>query len=933
MQHLEASAMERLANGLASPEERALAQDHLARCPECSRRLEDLQAKTEVRAPPPELLARQDSARRRAILPRGHSVGRYLILAPVGSGGMGVVYAAYDPELNRKVALKLLHADLKNDVSHDEAQARLLREAQAMARVSHPNVTAIHDVGTYGSQVFLALDLIDGTDLRAWLFASPRPWRQVLDVLVAAGQGLAAAHKAGLVHRDFKPENVLVGHDGRVQVTDFGLARLADFPEALVDELGTFSSFVEDKPRPLSDNLTEEGYVVGTPSYMSPEQHLGLPADPRSDQYGFCATLYYALFRQRPVDPRALREALERASSSRRRENVASFPSTEQGFSNLIQTPPRDVHVPSPVRRALLKGLSIRPEDRFSSMDELLAQLIRKPSTTRSLQFAGIALVMFATLAFAVRTYQERKAALCSGAESRLTGVWDSEVARRVESAFFATGAPYAAHTYTGVKAALDRYARQWTTMHKQACEATRMRGEQTELVLSLRMACLDRRLKELDSMASILSKADVKSVNRAVDAVQALPAVDACGDVESLLTATPLPPGSEALAQSQQITALLARTRAQHAAARFGDAKESALEAVQAARRLGHLPLLGESLVELGLAQYRLGDWKASEQALSEAWTAGQGGRDDAVCLRAAGGLINSLGEMQGRYDEARVWALIGEGTLGRMGRRPALELELRNHLATLLFHDQKFAEARAQYQAALAVVDNSLGHDHPSRIQVLNGLAVIYNVEGDYAGAARWSEEALTLSEKLKGPGHPQAGLAHNTLADTYLTLGQLQKANEHAQKAVSIIETALGKDSWILPAVLTTQAEVLLELDKPEEALVAGQRALVIAQKRGTKNDNLVGPLSVVGGALLKSGRPQEAVPLLERCVQLSESIPAGMATARFALAQALMQVGSDRERARSLAVRAREGFLKQKQEARAAKVQAWLDEQPR
>ncbi|MFP2913337.1 serine/threonine-protein kinase, partial [Pyxidicoccus sp. 3LFB2] len=257
-------------------------------------------------------------------LMRGSSVGRYVVLEPVGSGGMGVVYAAYDPKLDRKVALKLVRTDVEGRGTGAAWQQRLLEEAQALARVSHPHVVSIHDTGGYQGQVFLAMEFVDGGTLRDWLKAAPRSWRDTLQVLLQSGQGLAAAHAAGLVHRDFKPDNVLLGTDGRVRVTDFGLAlRDAD----------------------LEGNRGSG--VAGTRGYQAPEVLAGAPADARADQFAFCVSLYEALYGVRPF---------------------------EGGFGE-PPPPPRDVRVPTGVRRALLRGLSLEPQARHPSMDVLLQEL------------------------------------------------------------------------------------------------------------------------------------------------------------------------------------------------------------------------------------------------------------------------------------------------------------------------------------------------------------------------------------------------------------------------------------------------------------------------------------------------------------------------------------------------------------------------------
>jgi serine/threonine protein kinase len=226
-------------------------------------------------------------------LARGTQVGRYVLLDAVGSGGMGVVYAAYDPELDRKVAIKLLRFDRLGSEAGERDRLRLQREAQAIARLSHPNVVHVYDVGTFGDQVFVAMEFVAGRTLRQWAEEEPRPWREVVDRFALAGRGLAAAHAAGLIHRDFKPDNVLLGDDGRVRVVDFGLARPAGQQPAPEGERTPSGGT-------LAHPLTEWGVVVGTPAYMAPEQLRGEASDERSDQLSFCVSLYETLYGERP---------------------------------------------------------------------------------------------------------------------------------------------------------------------------------------------------------------------------------------------------------------------------------------------------------------------------------------------------------------------------------------------------------------------------------------------------------------------------------------------------------------------------------------------------------------------------------------------------------------------------------------------------------
>jgi len=278
------------------------------------------------------------------VLPPGTRLGAYLLQGVLGMGGMGVVYAADDLRLGRRVALKVLRPLLAG--AEDQGRERLLREARAMARLSHPNVLPLFELGTAEGGDFLAMEWVDGTTLADWLRERERPWRDVLDVFLSAGAGLAAAHRAGMVHRDFKPSNVLVGRDGRVRVTDFGLARhgTGTAPEADAE--------VGEGPAKAA-LLTRWGQVAGTPAYMSPEQRAGRALDARSDQYSFCVALHEALHGERP----------------------GGLPASDASRTSS--------RVPRPLRAALARGLASAPEDRFPSMEALMAALSQPPPVWR----------------------------------------------------------------------------------------------------------------------------------------------------------------------------------------------------------------------------------------------------------------------------------------------------------------------------------------------------------------------------------------------------------------------------------------------------------------------------------------------------------------------------------------------------------------------
>ncbi|HSP77634.1 MAG TPA: serine/threonine-protein kinase, partial [Myxococcaceae bacterium] len=383
----------RMREGRLPPEEARRIAEHASGCERCTERLEEadrrrtlVERHTQViDTGNPTVSLRQTGREEVPELVRGTPLDRYVVLELLGKGGMGAVYAAYDSVLDRKVALKLLppgEAEGLGEVS--TGRARLLREATAMASLNHPNVVAVYDVHQHGAQVFMAMELVDGQTLKQWLREEPRSWREILSAFLAAGRGLAAAHAAGLIHRDFKPANVLVGRDGRVRVTDFGLARrrAAPPPEPSSPESPGESTSSPVFASPLAPHnlleleLTQNGARMGTPAYMSPEQHRGLPADARSDQFSFALALWEALYGEHPFDG---------DFSATRRDNV---------LAGRLRPPPAHSKVPPWVHRALVRALSLHPEERYPSLDTLLAILERDPVQVRRRRLATSAILL-----------------------------------------------------------------------------------------------------------------------------------------------------------------------------------------------------------------------------------------------------------------------------------------------------------------------------------------------------------------------------------------------------------------------------------------------------------------------------------------------------------------------------------------------------------
>jgi eukaryotic-like serine/threonine-protein kinase len=449
-------------------------------------------------------------------------VGRYIVLRTLGSGGAGVVYAAYDPDLDRTIALKVVRRELADRV---EVRARFLREAQALARLSHPNVITVYDVGSIDGRTFIAMEYIHGQTFADWVATSEPNWSRVLTLLLKAGRGLAAAHAAGLIHRDFKPANLLVGANGRVVVTDFGLARALKADGGVhplasrADGLCRSSAFAE--------SITRTGVVQGTPAYMAPEQRQGKPADAQADQFSFCVTLYEGLFREHPF----LRPPSPFSSTV---AGTVGSGAEQQLWAKTVAHGPRDVRgVPMWLLRTVQRGLSWRPEDRYPSMDSLLIALKEEPVQRRRQLQLGLAMVVavvgggFAGGFVLAGDPEER---ICTGARGLVSGTWNPTVADQVRAAFVATGRPNARLSADRVAVQLDAYTAQWTDMHRSACLAT-ARGEQSLDLLERRMLCLRDRLMQVRARLDLFVRADGQLVDQAIERVAELEPPLRCGD------------------------------------------------------------------------------------------------------------------------------------------------------------------------------------------------------------------------------------------------------------------------------------------------------------------------------------------------------------------------------------------------------------------
>ena len=790
-------------------------------------------------------------------LPRGAALDRYILLSALGSGGMGVVYAAYDPDLDRKLAIKLLRGNDPQKGS-SSGRSRLQREAQAMARLQHPNVIAVYDVGLFRDQVFVAMEYVDGVTLRSWMKERPRSVAEVLDVFLPAGRALAAAHAARIIHRDFKPDNVMIGKDERVRVLDFGLARSAVDEQEPIAERASQSG-----PTPLEIPLTQTGSFLGTPLYMSPEQWLREPAEAASDQFSFCIALWEALYGVRPFagdTPRALAAAVVRGN---------------------LTKPPPDRDVPSWLRDVVTRGLQPDPQNRHASMDALLAALAADPDVQRRKRRRTLATVSALTLlsmlsAFALARLARNQLNQCGGAATRLDGVWDAGRRQALRQAFVATGSVGAANTAERVAENLDAYAKAWSAAHTDACEATHVRGEQSEKLLDLRMACLDRRRTEMNAQIDLFVGAhDPQLVGKAPEAVAKLTALAACADGHALEAVVPPPDDPAVRARGGALRVELARAKALEDAGQYAPARELANTLATKAAALHYPPLTAEALSRRASLEEETGAAKDAERSWRDALPLAAQGRDDALVAHIWPDLIWVVGMDEGMPNDALVLRAAAEAAVLRAGDDPDARAVLANNIGTLYSRDGKYGEAEAQFDKAIASLTPVVGAEHPRIAGFLNNLGIALYHEGKLEEARRTYARALAIWERAYGPDHPRVAIALGNLANVVGDQGKLEEARADLERALAIKERTLSPHHPLIAVTLANLGHLLRLEKKYDEAQREFERSIEISQAAyGREHPAVAAGLVGLGGVLDSRGQYAEAKRLIREALAIQE-----------------------------------------------------------
>jgi eukaryotic-like serine/threonine-protein kinase len=817
--------------------------------------------------PPAAIEATNDEAGARPardILGRGDVVGRYVVLSKLGAGGMGVVYAAYDPELDRKVALKLLLPAAGGGGDGRDGRARLLREAQALAKLQHPNVVTIHDVGTHDDRVWLAMEFVEGRTLSQWRTETPRRWAEVLDVLVHAGRGVAAAHGADLLHRDLKPDNIMVGTDGRVRVMDFGLARTRE-EDANEDgekkEAPMLDSVAHPKLEALELRLTQTGALMGTPVYMAPEQLGSGRLGPATDQFSYCVMLWEALFGTRPFSGSSFVELAVAVLGGKR------------------APPPRGVRVPTWLRRVLERGLVVEPAQRWPSMDALLEALTRgqeKARLRRAIGVVGALGLCAASFAGWHELDRRSRMAACEAAGSTIAEVWNDDAREELRAALVGTGVSYANVTADKVMPWLDDHATEWQTARTQSCLDAEVHRTWDEDLLGRSLWCLDERRMQLEAMLTELARGNTKAVESAVEAVAGLDRIDPCRE-QDLLGRMPTPP-AEQRDEVRAVRAELSRVNALRSTGAYDEGLTVARAALAGAEVVAWPPLVAEARLALGDLLGRTGAYAEAEEALEAAYFEAAKADAAEVATATAQKLVFTVGVRLARHAEGLRWSRLAEVPLASLPDVAQLqEATSLNNLAGVHYARGSYAEAKVLHERALAIKEQTLGPEHPDIATNLNNLGVVHHATGSHAEAKALFERALAIKEQALGPEHPAVAASLNNLASSHRTTGAYAEAKALHERALAIWEQALGPEHPNVATSLANLANIHEATGSYAEAKALQERALDIREQAlGPDHPDVATSLNHLANVYLATGSDAEARALYERALSIWEQV---------------------------------------------------------
>ncbi len=688
-------------------------------------------------------------------------IGRYRIRGMLGRGAMGIVLDAFDPVLGREVAMKLLQpswsslADASRTRSAPDAPAhgvgssadgaKVLREARSLARLAHPGIVEIYEVGVGPVGPYIVMELVRGETLRAWM---ARPGHGVSEIVAMFGQAaraLAAAHEAGIVHRDFKPDNAIVRTDGLLKVLDFGLARAH-----AVDEVSTPNH---------QEASHATGAIVGTPVYLAPECLAGSPADARSDQYAFFVSLFEAIAGHRPFEGKNLQGL------------VAAIRGTTRG--RMLDA----LAAPMWLRTAIARGLAIDPDDRFVDMRDVVDMLERGGRRRR--RRVVVAAAALAPFALGGAVWAGTGPTPCSGGRERMTAVWSPLERVQVQRAFDAVDVPWGVEIGERASAELDGYAQRWVAAHEEACRSGRS-SDGAEL--DRRMACLARGLEALQVTSELLAHGELRTLERAPELTSALPEIEACADPNQ---AEPV----DAAFDDQR--AQLAKAKALSVSGDFAEAHRIATAVVEAARDRGATRLEVEAMLVRASALIDLGALDAASQAYEAAFFMAERLDANALALEAAGGNALVVGWFQRQPERALEWLQHAHAAARRFEPSPRQWYAHENRTGLVLDAASRHAEALEHHRSALGWLEQGENLPDLARTRMNIGMTLI-ELGREAEGIAEL-RAALDLSVRAFGASHVETQNARVNLAAHLSGVGEYEEALRLFEAVSAVIESS--------------------------------------------------------------------------------------------------------------------------------------------
>lgn len=729
-----------------------------------------------------------------------------------------------------------------------------------MAALNHPNVARVYDVIDHPGDLVIAMEFVEGVTLGQWLKSEP-PWRAVVEVFVQAGRGLAAAHAVGLIHRDFKPSNVLIDIAGVAKVLDFGVARRSH--GSLSSDATPTSMGLHGELDWFDVELTAQGVAVGTPSYMAPEQLEGRIVDARADQYAFCQCLWEALCWERPF---------------------VSLPDMQSRADAKALGPPRwpkPPGVPASIGRIVRRGLAVDPNERHASMEVMIGMigmiggLLASSRRRRRMGGVGAALGGFgvAGLALGIGWLEEPPEPCTSGA-SHLQDVWDRPTRERVGRSIRATEVSFADSTWERVSHRLDAHTERWLDAYGLICRRASAAEALTAGALDRSMACLMRGRGKLQAVTEVLSDADPKVVGEAVSMVADLPPPDEC------LKLRPVDRwgGEPDVPEVREVASLrdrVAVVEALEAAGRYEDAARVGDEVVERAGALDFDPVRAEALLARGSVFNELGRHREAREDLLQSFQTAMAASEPMVAARAAIETAAVVGRAEAQPEAGLKWAKTAL-TLARRGARVDLEADALNALGSLYYAQGRLTLAEDAFARGLALETATSGDAHPEVARSLNNLGEIARARGRYDEARAHLERALEIYETTLGSEHPDvAGPAVN-LGTVFMEQHRHAEAEPWLRDALRIEERVLGPEHIALASTLGNLGNVLRLRGALDEAEAVQRRALKIERRvLGPSHPEVAASMTNLANVLRSQGKLHEAESLLLQALELRET----------------------------------------------------------